>query len=252
MNMNYQAISDIIKSSLRAIAFTGAGISAGSGIPTFRDSNGVFSKFDPKFFEIKYYLENVAESWSAIKEVFYTHSSIKKPSIAHVTLAKMENTGLIKYVVTQNIDGLHKSAGSKNVFELHGTMNEMICMNCKKKFPLTNKKILKSKVPLCEECDGILKPNFTFFGEMLPEYDLNNAISVAGDADLCLIIGTTGSVMPAAQIPYIAKQNGAKIIEINPKKSNYTNDIVDIYIKEKADDAMKEIYEHFIIEGENG
>jgi len=244
MNIDYKNVSDIIKNSLRAIAFTGAGISAGSGIPTFRDSNGIFSKFDPKFFEIKYYLENVAESWSAIKEVFYNDSSTKKPSVAHVALAQMENTGLIKYVVTQNIDGLHKSAGSKNVFELHGTMSEMICMNCKKLFPLTNEKILKSQVPLCEKCDGILKPNFTFFGEALPEYDFNMAISVAEKSDLCLIIGTTGSVMPAAQIPYIAKQNGAKIIEINPKKSNYTENIVDIYIQEKADDAMKEIYEN--------
>lgn len=244
MNVNYQTISDIIKSSLRAIAFTGAGISAGSGIPTFRDSNGILSKFDPKFFEIKYYLENVAESWSTIKEVFYNHSETKKPSVAHIALAQMENMGLIKYVITQNIDGLHRSAGSKNVFELHGTMKEMMCMKCKKKFPLTNENILKASIPLCEECGGILKPNFTFFGEALPEYDLNNAISVAGYSDLCLIIGTTGIVMPAAQIPYIAKQNGAKIIEINPKKSNYTNDIVDIYIKEKADDAMKEIYEN--------
>lgn len=249
MNIDYQTISDIIKRSKSAIAFTGAGISAGSGIPTFRDSNGVFSKFDPKFFEIKYYLENVAESWSTIKEVFYTHSSTKKPSVAHVILAQMEKDGLIKYIITQNIDGLHKSAGSKNVFELHGTMNEMICMNCKTLFPLTNENILKTKVPLCEKCDGILKPNFTFFGEALPEYDLNNAINVAGKSDLCLIIGTTGSVMPAGQIPYIAKQNGGNIIEINPKKSNYTDDIVDIYIKEKADDAMKKIYENFIVEG---
>ena len=244
MKIDYQTVTTIIKSSKSAIAFTGAGISTGSGIPTFRDSNGILSKFDPKYFEIKYYLENVAESFGAIKEAFYSHSEAKEPSVAHFALAKMEEMGLIKYVVTQNIDGLHRKAGSKNVFELHGTMSEMICMNCKKIFPLTNENILKSKIPLCEECDGILKPNFTFFGEALPEYDLTSSINVAGKSDLCLIIGTTGIVMPAAQIPYIAKQNEATIIEINPKKSNYTNDIVDIYIKEKADEAMKEISEN--------
>ena len=244
MKIDYQTVTTIIKNSKNAIAFTGAGISTGSGIPTFRDSNGILSKFDPKYFEIEYYLENVAESFGAIKEAFYSHSETKEPSVAHYALAKMEEMGLIKYVITQNIDGLHRKAGSKNVFELHGTMSEMICMNCKEVFPLENENILKSDIPLCEKCDGILKPNFTFFGEALPEHDLTSSINVAGKSDLCLIIGTTGIVMPAAQIPYIAKQNEATIIEINPKKSNYTNDIVDIYIKEKADEAMKSISEN--------
>lgn len=243
MGIDYKAIFDIIKDSNHAIVFTGAGISVGSGLPTFRDDNGVFSKFDVKFFELNYYLENVALAWSTIKEVFYNYNEAKEPSLAHTVLAKMEKSGLIKYIITQNIDGLDKKAGSKNVLELHGRMNQMICMSCRKTYSLANKTIIDSSIPICEECGGILKPNFTFFGETLPEYDFNTAIDSASKSDICLIIGTTGEIMPAAQIPYIAKQNGAIIIEINPKESNYTDDIVDIYIKKSADEAMKKIYE---------
>lgn len=238
--INYKEIVDIIKKSKYMIAFTGAGISAESGVPTFRGKEGVWEKHGSQFAEIDYFLKDQEDSWKSLKKVFYEPLKDTKPNMAHIVLAKLERMGLLKAVITQNIDGLHQEAGNKIVYELHGTAKYAICMKCKTKYRMTED-ILSLSPPKCEECGGILKPNFVFFGETLPSIELQNSMEDASKSDLCLIVGTGGEVMPAARIPYIAKQNKAKIIEINPKPSNYTDDIVDIYVEEKAGIAFSEM-----------
>ncbi len=122
----------LIKNAKHVTAFTGAGISVESGIPPFRGENGLWSKFDPLFLDINYFRQNPLKSWKLIKEIFYDFFGKAEPNSAHTALAEMEKSGYLNSVITQNIDNLHQTAGSKNVFEFHGTSKNLICTNCDK------------------------------------------------------------------------------------------------------------------------
>lgn len=238
----YKEAANIIKNSKYLIAFTGAGISVESGIPTFRGKNGIWSKYDPKILDIDYFLNYPKESWEKIKEIFYDYMKDKKPNYAHYFLSKLEQKNILKAIITQNIDNLHQEAGSKNVIEFHGTAKKVLCLKCFNKYPI-EKIDLRTLPPLCPKCNGLLKPDFVFFKEPIPENALKKSFELAKKADVILVIGTTGEIMPASQIPIIAKQNNALIIEINPETSNYTHTITDIHLKEKASIAAKKIEE---------
>ena len=223
----------LIKESKHIVVFSGAGISVESGIPPFRGENGLWSKYNPIFLDLDYFNKNPKYSWKMIKEIFYDFFGKAKPNTAHKILAKWEQNNIIKNIITQNIDNLHQEAGSKNVIEFHGTSAILTCVKCGKKIR-ANEKILENLPPSCDKCKGLLKPNFVFFSEPIPEKALEQSLIEAYKADLMILIGTTGEIMPASQIPYIAKENGAKIMEINIEKTNYSNSITDIFIKSKA------------------
>lgn len=237
---DYQSAAKIIKESKYVAAFTGAGISVESGVPPFRGENGLWEKHGSQFAEISYFMKHQKESWNSLKKVFYDPITDVKPNKAHIVLANLEKMGIMRSVITQNIDNLHQDAGSKIVYELHGTAKYAVCTKCKTKYKIT-KEILSMDPPACERCASVLKPDFVFFGEQLPAIAFNSSIEDAEKSDLFIIIGTGGEVMPAAQIPHIAKRSGAKIMEINPAPSSFTNSIVDIYIPEKAGVAFTEI-----------
>jgi len=230
---DYKKAAEIIKNSKFLVAFTGAGISVESGIPTFRGPTGLWSKYDPKILDIDFFLSNPKVSWKYIKEIFYDYMGNVNPNKAHYFLADLEKKGILKGVITQNIDNLHQKAGSKNVIEFHGTANKIECIKCKNKY--SSKEISLEKLPpLCPKCGGILKPDFVFFKEPIPPKAFEESIYLMEHADVVLVIGTTGEIMPASELPYIAKERGAKIIEINIEPSNYTNKITDIFLKDKA------------------
>ena len=237
---NYKKAADIIKNSKFPVAFTGAGISVESGIPPFRGPTGLWSKYDPKILDINFFIQNPAESWKYIKEIFYDYMGNTQPNDAHKFLAWLENIGKLRGVITQNIDNLHQKAGSKNVIEFHGTASQMECIECKRKFP-SDSISLENLPPLCPECQGILKPDFVFFGEPIPPKAFEESIRLCENADCLIVIGTTGEIMPASQLPILAKQNGAKIIEINIEPSNYTNTITDIFLQDKATVASNKL-----------
>ncbi|GAB6044846.1 NAD-dependent protein deacetylase [Caminibacter profundus] len=237
---NYKKAAQILKNSKFPVAFTGAGISVESGIPPFRGPTGLWSKYDPKILDIDFFMKNPYESWKYIKEIFYDYIGNTKPNDAHKFLAWLEKLGKLKGVITQNIDNLHQKAGSKTVIEFHGTASKMQCLKCKKKF-LSKNISLEKLPPLCPECQGILKPDFVFFGEAIPTLVLEKSIELMQNADVVIIIGTTGEIMPASQLPILAKENKALIIEINIEKSNYTNKITDIFLKEKATKASNKL-----------
>jgi len=230
--------ANLIKTSRHCFAFTGAGISIESGIPPFRGEGGLWSKYDPIVLDLDYFKENPAESWAVIKEIFYDFFGKAKPNSAHLALAKMEDADLLTSVVTQNIDNLHQAAGSKTVWEFHGNSHSLECTECNSKYKIKDLNFDQLPV-LCPKCSGLVKPDFIFFGEAIPQLAYNKSVEEASNADLVIIIGSTGEVMPASYIPQIAKQNGATIIEINPEKSMYTNSITDIHIREKATVAME-------------
>jgi NAD-dependent deacetylase len=240
MDSSFRQAADLLKQSNYTTAFTGAGISVESGIPPFRGATGLWSKYDPVVLDIGYFHSNPLESWRVIKEIFYDFFGKAKPNRAHKVLALMEQKGLLKNIITQNIDNLHQEAGSREVYEFHGNSRELICTKCGKKFVMQD--IDFENLPVtCDVCGGLVKPDFIFFGEGIPQEAYSKSLEAAEKADVFLVIGTTGEIMPASQIPVIAKNNGAKIIEINIEPSNYTFQITDLFLKGKATEIMERL-----------
>lgn len=228
-----------IKKGRHVVAFTGAGISVESGIPSFRGKDGLWSRYDPKFVEIGYFMQHPVESWEVLREVFFRQMLQACPNAAHQVLAHWEKQGLLKAVITQNIDNLHQEAGSRYVIEYHGNSRTLECVRCKKvkKAQLED---LETIPPRCN-CGGILKPGFVFFGEEIPPAAASAAFHEASVCDVMLVIGTTGSVMPANMIPVYASRSGAFIIEVNPEPGEFTHTIVNLYLPLKAGEALSAI-----------
>lgn len=236
----YQKVADLIKNSKHTTVFTGAGVSVESGIPPFRGEDGLWNDYDPIILDLKNFHKHPKESWDLIKKIFYDYFGNAAANEAHQVIARLEKEGYVKAVITQNIDNLHQQAGTKNIFEFHGNSRQLICTGCGKKYPVSQE-ILAELPPKCKKCGEILKPDFVFFGEAIPERAEKLSFEEAEKADLFIIIGTTGEIQPASLIPVVANSEGAKIVEINIKKSNFTDDITEIFIKEKAASAMKKI-----------
>lgn len=235
-----QKAVEAIKKSNYNIAFTGAGISVESGIPPFRGENGIWSKYDPNTLEIGFFYENPKESWEVIKQLFYDFFGDAQSNLAHQVLAEMEQEGMLECIITQNIDNLHQQAGSKLVHEFHGNSQQLVCVACKSYYDSSDIDLEKLP-PRCNKCNGLIKPDFIFFGEGIPPKAYENSVDAATQAEVVIIVGSTGEVMPAAQMPYHAKQNGATIIEVNPGVSNFTNSITDIYLEGKATEVLEEL-----------
>ena len=237
------AAARALENARYAVAFTGAGISVESGIPPFRGPGGLWSRYDPGFLEIGYFRRQPGDSWKLIKEIFYDFFGTARPNAAHLGLAELERRGLLQEVITQNIDNLHQEAGSGVVHEFHGTCSYLKCSRCGHRLPARKVK-LEPLPPYCDACGGVLRPDFVFFGEAIPEPANSNSFAAARKADLFLVVGTTGEIMPASLIPHLAKENGALIVEINPQPSNYTDTITDIFLHEKATIAVEAILQN--------
>ena len=232
--------ADLIKNSRHTTVFTGAGISVESGIPPFRGENGLWSVYDPQFLDIFYFNHHPEKTWEMLTELFYKHFGSTRPNRAHVAIAELEKKSIVKAVITQNIDNLHQEAGSRNVIEFHGTYRRLICMRCNQQ-SVYSEEYLHKLPPRCKKCDGILKPDFVFFSEPIPEDASRRSFQETEIADVFLVIGTTGEIQPASTIPVLAHQNGAKIIEINIKESKFTDTIVDVFLHGKATEMMDKL-----------
>jgi NAD-dependent deacetylase len=232
-----QKAVNVLKEAEYVIAFTGAGISVESGIPPFRGKNGIWSKYDPQVLDLEYFHSNPLDSWKVIREIFYDFFGNAIPNDAHKVLGRMEQSGLLKCVITQNIDNLHQAGGSNRVYEFHGNSQRMQCTACSHSFPSTEVDFEKLPVT-CSFCGGLVKPGFIFFGEAIPSDAYAGSVEAARQADVCLIIGSLGEVMPAAMVPWEARRKGAVIIEINPKPSNFTGPLTDIHLVADASEAL--------------
>lgn len=237
---NLKKAAEVIKNAKYLTVFTGAGISKESGVPIFRGDDGVYSKYDPKLLEIKTYKSRPQDSWEAVKAIFYDFFQTSKPNLAHEILARWESDGIVKCIITQNIDNFHKEAGSINVVEYHGAKDSFICLSCANEYKL-NEVTINEHYPVCKACGGVLKPNFIFFGEAIPPMASERSHIESRKSDVHIIIGTTGEVYPASYIPHYAKKAGAVIIEINPDKSKFTDTITDIYLEMGASVALEEL-----------
>ncbi len=228
----YRAAQALRRAS-RAVAFTGAGISVESGIPPFRGPQGLWSRYDPQVLDLAYFFAHPRQAWQVIKEIFYDPFSQAQPNAAHQACAQLEAAGLLQGVITQNIDGLHQAAGSQRVIEYHGTSRWLTCTACGHRVE-AHPRLLERLPPLCPRCGGLLKPDFVFFGEPIPQAAQREALYEVQHADLWLVIGTTGEVYPAALLPRMAKEHGATIVEINIRPSRYTATITDLFLQAKA------------------
>jgi NAD-dependent deacetylase len=232
--------AEALKKARCAMAFTGAGISVESGIPPFRGPGGVWSKYDPDKFEKGYFKRHPEEVWPLLKEIFYDMYGRAKPNPAHLALAELEAAGRLVGVVTQNIDSLHQDAGSRVVHEYHGSTRRMQCLSCRTFFD-TESISLDILPPPCPACGGLLKPDFVFFGEGIPDDVHRAATDLAKQADVCLVIGTGGEVVPAGRIPVVVKQHGGTIIEINLRDTSYTYNTTDYFLEGKAGTRTPEL-----------
>ncbi len=233
--------AQIIKNSKFLTAFTGAGVSVESGIPPFRGAGGLWEKYDPKYIEINFFYSNPEESWREMKKIFFSSMEAASPNKAHLVLADLEKSGLLKGIITQNIDNLHQKAGSKNVQEFHGTINYLTCQSCAKRYPAQGFDLTKLP-PRCA-CGGILKPDFVFYGEGINPAVYEESFKLAEQSDVMLVVGTSGEVMPACHLPVLAKRNGAKIIEVNTLPSAYTDAVSDYYFEREAGSFFAELEE---------
>jgi len=229
--------AQMIENSTFVTAFTGAGISVESGIPPFRGKDGLWDKYDPKLLELQYFMQHPEASWKVIKEIFFDTFTNAKPNRAHEVLAEMEKAGYLHEVITQNIDNLHQEAGNTIVHEFHGNSRNLICTKTGEKLPVAHAN-LDAIPPMHPATGGLLKPDFIFFGEGIPMKAYQDSMEAARKSEAMIIIGTTGEVMPASQIPIIAKDNGSTIIEINTEESTYTGSTTDIFLPGKATDIL--------------
>jgi NAD-dependent deacetylase len=234
--------ADLIKKSPYTVAFTGAGISVESGIPPFRGEGGLWNTYDPSILDLSTYLNSPELAWPAIKALFYDFFGKAEPNLAHIKLAELEQMGLLKEIITQNIDNLHQLAGSGLVHEFHGRSNYFVCSKCNEYYRVSDISI-GDQAPVCLDsgCGSILKPDFIFFGEGIPDEAYQASLNAAKYAKVFIVIGTSGEIMPASSIPILARQNGCKIIEINPNISSFTNSITDVFIQANASEGLSRL-----------
>ncbi len=241
---------DLLNSNY-AIALTGAGVSTESGIPDFRGPKGIW-RMNPdaekKAYEIyEKFLRDPREYWIEVrKSTIYSILEKAQPNPAHKALAELEKLGILACVITQNIDGLHQKAGSKNVIEFHGSVLKLRCIKCNTRF---DKVIFESiievgDVPKCKKCDNFLKLDVVHFNEPIPIDVYMRSFEEAMKCDLMLVCGTSAVVYPAAELPRVAKRNGAKVIEINLDETPLTFEGVSEYIiKGKVGEILPRIAE---------
>ena len=238
--------ANLIIESNNIVALTGAGMSTESGIADFRSpGTGLWTKVDPsEFASIHSYISNTGKNLNFMLEMGITIFRAK-PNKGHKSLTKLQKLGKLVGVLTQNIDGLHQKAHTKNIVEFHGTVNEAKCLRCKKIYPITimiNQFLKERTSPYCEACNGLLKPNAIFFGEPLESEVLAVADKMIAECDLLIILGSSLLVYPVAFYPHKALSGGAKVAIINIQETEI-DPYSEVVIHEKIGEVMPKIVE---------
>jgi NAD-dependent deacetylase len=235
-----QAAEWMLNSKL-TLALTGAGISVESGIPDFRSAEGLWAKYDPaQYATITAFRSDPPKVWQMLRDMDEVIGRAR-PNRAHTGIGELERMGCLHYVITQNVDNLHQAGGSSRVIEYHGNSSTLSCLSCAKKY-LASEKRDGVFPPRCD-CGEILKPDVIFFGEAIPVEALNQSYQLASSAGAVLVVGTSAEVAPANTIPLVAKENGAKIIEINKEGTHLTGTITDIFLQGSAGDVISALVE---------
>ncbi|MEJ5286825.1 MAG: NAD-dependent protein deacetylase of SIR2 family [Candidatus Kapaibacterium sp.] len=217
-----ERLIDILEKANYVAVLTGAGVSAESGIKTFRDPDGLWAKFNPmELASIDGFMSNPQRVWEWYQ---YRREVVNKaqPNAGHYALVEFEKLFPQFTLITQNVDRLHQRAGSTNVIELHGNIIDNHCFNCKEPY-YGETDLPEGQIPRCPKCGGLIRPSVVWFGEMLPPDAIQQAEEAAMDCDVFFSIGTSAEVYPAASLPYIAKRSGAVLVEVNPNPTSLSS-----------------------------
>ncbi|UCG53955.1 MAG: NAD-dependent deacylase [Dehalococcoidia bacterium] len=236
--------AELIVNSERIVIFSGAGISTESGIPDFRSPGGIWKRFDPEDFTYQKFVSNATarrKQW----RLFHELSLNAEPNPAHLAIARLFRLRKLDCVITQNVDNLHQRGGvpDKRVLEMHGNYRKFICLSCLRRFPtqgIMDRLEKGEDVPDCNICHGVLKPDIVLFGEELPEEAFRKALKRAGCCDLCIVVGSSLLIYPAASIPEYALDTGAKLVIINLSPTPL-DDRADFVVNAKAGEFMPEV-----------
>jgi NAD-dependent deacetylase len=236
---NLSKATSFILQSNHLIALTGAGISKESNVPTFRGKDGLWKNYDStQLATLSAFLSNpkLVWEWYSWRQELIANCN---PNHAHITLAKWEQEGLLKALITQNVDWLHRRAGSERIFKVHGDIWAVKCTVCSYKGQLASP---AKGIPKCPKCDSNLRPDVIWFGESLDNSIMSQVYNELEKADVCLVIGTSALVQPAASFPLIVKQHDGAIIEVNVEPTPLTS-ICDIHLRGKAGEILPKLHE---------
>ncbi len=234
-----QQAAQILKDHSHAIALTGAGISVDSGIPDFRSAQGLWARYDPmEYATLSAFRKHPEKVWRMLHEMEELVVGAE-PNAGHRALAELEELGVLTGVVTQNIDGLHQAAGSSRVVEFHGGADRLVCF-CG--YTVAAADAPQDPVPCCPQCGGVLKPDIVFFGEPIPSDALRRAFLLASEAQVVLVVGTSATVSPAAEVPVLARQSGAQLIEFNVERTALS-DLCDVCVTGRAARTLPAVVE---------
>ncbi len=247
----YSEVAQLIKDRGNIVAFTGAGISVESGIPAFRGAQGLWEKYDPaEYADIRAFIREPAKVWGMLREMTRLIFDAR-PSPAHLALGALEKEGFLNAVVTQNVDGLHQEAGNTNVIEYHGNSRYLICLKCLERTSFWEEALTVMPYPTCAKCHLPLKPDGVFFGEQIPQSAIEQAHQAVETCRIMMIIGTSGVVYPAAEIPFLAASRGASIVEINVERTPFTSAMSGLFLQGSASTVLPVILDRLGI-GRNG
>ena len=238
-----KAFGELVRAAERGVAFTGAGISTESGIPDYRGPQGVWNTETPVYYQdFMASREARVRAWQRGVRMYHRCGAAQSND-GHLTLAELERRGHITAVITQNIDGLHRDAGSENVIELHGTNRMAACQRCWKEWPtpVIIERVEKGdEAPECDTCGGPIKARTISFGQAMPENEMRIATEVTLKADLFISIGSSLVVEPAASFPVLAKRSGASLVIVNAEPTPL-DPIADLVIRERIGETMLQL-----------
>jgi len=240
--MHSDALIDHLRSADRVAILTGAGISAESGIPTFRDPGGIWEKFEPQeLANVEAFLENpeLVQGWYRHRRQVVEDA---EPNEGHRALVRLEQHADLVTTITQNVDDLHNRAGSSEVVELHGNITRNYCTDCEQDVDAAriDAAIEDGQAATCPECEGLVRPDVVWFGEMLPPDAMDRASEATTTCDVFLSVGTSTVVYPAARLPMLAKEAGAYVVEVNPDRTPISGN-VDEYLAGPAGEVLPAI-----------
>lgn len=241
--MSVERAAELLAAAHRALALTGAGVSAESGIPTFRGEGGLWTQYDPvKVSSIESFLADPSSYWKVSKERGAV-ALAARPNAGHLALAAMEAAGHLAAVVTQNTDGLHRDAGSRHVIELHGSGRTVECLECGTREPRSDvqARLGVEMPPRCRVCGSVfLKPTVVLFGEPMPTAAINEAFDLARQAEVMLVVGSSLVVYPAADVPLVAVRSGARMIVVNAEPTPFDR-FAEVVIHGRSGEVLPEI-----------
>lgn len=243
-NEQIHQAAELIANAQHVACLTGAGVSAESGVPTFREAQtGHWSRFDPQRLASQAgFAADPGLVWRWYMDRLQSVSERAQPNAGHMALAQLAALVPRFTLITQNVDDLHERAGSQDVIHLHGSIGRFRCNECQREHMLQTEERTADMPPACSACGGPVRPDVVWFGEMLPSGPVDAAWEAASSCGVMLVVGTSGIVYPAAQLPYLASEAGATVIDVNPEAGALA-EITDLFLQGPSGEVLPQVME---------